>query len=110
LCEICDDDSGHDNGIVNPSGATNTGTIHGCGQGSTCNFHNGCQNPEFAAQIASLSEAIQSDETMVIRRILKSDPAIRMNEARAAIQVYGCDGRVLAHMPVSGPQLAMLTE
>ena len=58
---------------------------------------------------AALWLAATSDDAESIRRVLADYPdALKLNSARAALQVYGCDGDIVASIPLSPTRVAAL--
>lgn len=58
---------------------------------------------------AALWLAAISDDEASIRRALEAYPdALKFNSARAALQVYGCEGDILASVPLSPARVAAL--
>jgi len=46
----------------------------------------------------------------LIRRIQESGGRVEFNRDRAAIQVQGCSGEIVAHLPLDEPTVAALEE
>jgi len=58
---------------------------------------------------AALWLAATSDDAGLIRRALAEYPdALKLNSARAALQVYGCDGDIVASIPLSSARVIAL--
>jgi hypothetical protein len=57
--------------------------------------------------LATIQKALISDDAPVIARLISAAPKrIVLNVSRSALQVVGCSGGIVAHMPVSADLMA----
>jgi hypothetical protein len=96
---------------VAPNGQTadrGTGGHGGCASGSCCVKHTDCYQPCDGGFLALHSAWEQNDVGTIDRLIQASDGRATLNLARQAVQVYGCDGLIMAHMPLREDVVAAL--
>lgn len=85
------------------------GTCPGCWS-SPCPPHQACgASLETLGGTASLLRAARANDMMGVARFLAM-PSVRLNPARHAIQVAGCNGAVVTHVELSRLQYAELTK
>lgn len=79
--------------------------------GTCAAYHQPC-NPEFASAARDLNEievAIENGDANVLDAVLKGyQVAVQYNAKRHAVQVFSCDGKVVAHFPLDAPVAASL--
>jgi len=82
---------------------------HNCHEGS-CKSHQDCQETLSAGEIQQLWNAIQGAAEQDLQRLAAAhSPYVFVNVARQAVQVECRQGQVVAHLPISERQLALLT-
>ena len=63
------------------------------------------------AEVEQLREAIVKQDPRSFRRLVAAHPErILVNAKRAAVQIAGCQGTIIAHFPVESKLLAALAE
>ncbi len=88
--------------------------FHSCdhtgGESGTCfSQHDHC--PHLFGGAADLYVAVDTENFGSILGALATNPAgYSYNAARAAIQIYDCEGNVIEHIPVTGAVTAVLAE
>lgn len=87
-----------------------------CGPGPCSNpqdpevNHQRCVRPaQTAFSLTSLAEAVKSGDMARVAVLMEQGGGIvEVNTARGALQVVGCDGAIVAHLPLDQAQLTQL--
>jgi hypothetical protein len=87
-----------------------------CGPGPCSNpqdpdvNHQRCVRPaQTAFNLTSLTEAVKSGDMAQVAALMRQGGEIvEVNTARQALQVVGCDGAIVAHLPLTQAQLTQL--
>lgn len=87
-----------------------------CGPGTCDNpqdpdvNHQVCVRPTSTAfSLPALQDAVEKGDVVRVAALLRDGgDAVEVNFARSAIQVVGCQGGIVAHLPVAAEQLAAL--
>jgi hypothetical protein len=87
-----------------------------CGPGPCSNpqdpevNHQRCVRPrQTAFSLTSLTEAVKSGDMARVAVLMEQGGEIvEVNTARSALQVVGCDGAIVAHLPLDAAQLTQL--
>lgn len=87
-----------------------------CGPGPCSNpqdpdvNHQRCVRPrQTAFNLASLTAAVKSGDMAQVAVLMEQGGEIvEVNTARSALQVVGCDGAIVAHLPLNQAQLTQL--
>ncbi|HYW11678.1 MAG TPA: hypothetical protein VE871_06955 [Longimicrobium sp.] len=88
-----------------------------CGPGPCSNpqdpdvNHQRCVRPrQTAFNLTSLTEAVKSGDMAQVAVLMEQGGEIvEVNTARSALQVVGCDGAIVAHLPLNQVQLTQLS-
>lgn len=110
-CEWCPGGNGNRHEMLD--GTNNDLQIqHGCNEDSEshqCPTHTLCPSPlPDAEELGQLWTALSSFEGEPLRAVMDAYPAVQLNMERGAFQLEGCDGTLLAHLPLSDDQLKSL--
>lgn len=71
--------------------------------GTCAGAHSDCNGtlPGDSLNLAAIDEIVHSGDVLLIAAAVEYSPAkIRFNEARKAIQLFGCDGVIVANIPL----------
>ena len=72
-------------------------------EGTCAASHADCNGtlPGDSLNLAAIEETVHSGDVLLIAAALEYSPTkIRFNEARRSIQLFGCDGVIVANIPV----------
>lgn len=94
------------------SGIPKNGLLHGCFD-EGCSYHPGCEESmneiKSLGGVAGIYAAVSSAPGRKLQGVvLNLGRYVSINRARHAVQVEGCDGRIIAHIPLSRDQIAEL--
>lgn len=90
-------DQGHK---VETGGGPLTATAHTCEERDPCDHHSVCEDALAFEEMDAIRRAVQTENVHLVARKLKEHPAqFVYNAARRALQLIGCDGKVVAHFP-----------
>lgn len=120
----CDNDCGatncssfqHDMWTKEISSTGWTGGIHGCQAGS-CEGHGHEECQALLGSSGTAGDALDAvwleargGDARKISHVLRTHPAVRLNRQRRAVQLLGCGGIVVAHLPLTAETWRMLTD
>lgn len=94
--------------------------IHGCKGDASCWEHGVCgggsetflplNSSDPVAHMEGVRAGLLSGDWEGLRALLSSNADVALVSERRAIQVTGCEGRVVGHFPLSGIEVALLQE
>jgi len=91
------------------------GEPHGCEENGPCCggdecYHPECEVGEESPDLEQIRSALLGDRLPLIRAMVSEFDRVVLNSERSALQVLGCSGDVVAHLPLNDRQLMMLAQ
>lgn len=113
FCVLCDVCSGGHATAEHPD-ALRLGVGHPCMEGVTCLAHDPCVvtlSPGKDPSVGQLWTALTGAKRSEVERLMGRYPdRLRFAPSRDAVQILGCNGGIVAHLPLSAEQLSSLGE